>query len=46
LNPESSREDHLERNALVALDAIPLESMCQYDNNSALWSKKIAYVMM
>jgi hypothetical protein len=27
LNPESSREDHLERNALAALKAIPLESM-------------------
>ena len=30
LNPESSREDHLERNALTALDAIPLESMRRY----------------
>ena len=29
LNPESSREAHLERNALAALDAIPLESMHQ-----------------
>jgi hypothetical protein len=27
LNPESSREDHLERNALTALDAVPLDSM-------------------
>ena len=30
LNPESSREDHLERNALTALDAIPLDSMRRY----------------
>ncbi|KAJ7746448.1 hypothetical protein DFH07DRAFT_1038277 [Mycena maculata] len=29
LNPESSREDALERNALAALDAIPLVSMCR-----------------
>jgi hypothetical protein len=28
LNPESSREDHLKKNALAALDAVPLESMC------------------
>jgi hypothetical protein len=30
LNPESSREDHLQRNALAALDAIPLESMRRF----------------
>ena len=29
LNPESLREDHLERNALAALDVIPLTSMRQ-----------------
>ena len=34
LNPESSREDHLERNTLAALNAIPLESMRQYDNSN------------
>ena len=27
LNPESSREDALEKNALAALDAVPLESI-------------------
>jgi transposase len=36
LNPESSREDHLERNALAALGAIPLESMRRYDNSLLL----------
>jgi hypothetical protein len=30
LNPESSREDALERNALAALDAVPLISMRRY----------------
>jgi hypothetical protein len=30
LIPESLQEDHLERNALTALDAIPLKSMHQY----------------
>jgi hypothetical protein len=30
LNPESSREDHLERNALAALSAVPLKSMRRY----------------
>jgi transposase len=30
LNPDSSREDHLERNALAALNGIPLESMRRY----------------
>ncbi|KIL55567.1 hypothetical protein M378DRAFT_188659 [Amanita muscaria Koide BX008] len=34
LNPESSREDHLKRNALAALDAIPLESMRRFANRS------------
>ena len=27
LNPESSREDVLKRNAIAALDAVPIESM-------------------
>jgi hypothetical protein len=36
LNPESSREDHLERNALAALDAIPLESMRRYEVSISL----------
>ncbi|KAF8237412.1 hypothetical protein L208DRAFT_1247999, partial [Tricholoma matsutake] len=35
LNPESSREDHLERNALAALDAIPLETMHHFANRSS-----------
>ncbi|KAF8219520.1 hypothetical protein L208DRAFT_1339469 [Tricholoma matsutake] len=35
LNPESSREDHLERNALAALDAIPLKTMCRFANCSS-----------
>ncbi|KAJ7302154.1 hypothetical protein DFH08DRAFT_723453 [Mycena albidolilacea] len=30
LNPESSREDALERNTLSALDEVPLESMCRF----------------
>ena len=30
LNPESTREDQLEKNALMALDAIPLILMQQY----------------
>jgi len=30
LNPELSREDHLEKNALTALDAIPIVSMRRY----------------
>ena len=34
LNPESSREDHLERNALAALDAIPLASMRRFGNRA------------
>ena len=34
LNPESSREDHLERNALAALDAVPLSSMRKFANRS------------
>jgi hypothetical protein len=34
LNPESSWEDHLERNAIAALDAIPLESMHWFANHS------------
>ncbi|KAF8804896.1 hypothetical protein BYT27DRAFT_7225151 [Phlegmacium glaucopus] len=34
LNPESSQEDHLKRNALAALDAIPLESMHRFANRS------------
>ncbi|KAJ7434379.1 hypothetical protein B0H11DRAFT_734016, partial [Mycena galericulata] len=34
LNPESSREDALERNALAALDAIPLASMRRFANRS------------
>ena len=36
LNPESSREDHLERNALAALNAIPLETMRWYEKVSHL----------
>jgi transposase len=38
LNPESSREDHLERNALAALDAIPLETMRRYEKVSRIFS--------
>ncbi|KAF8238175.1 hypothetical protein L208DRAFT_363203 [Tricholoma matsutake] len=34
LNLESLREDHLERNALAALDAIPLASMRRFANHS------------
>ncbi|RDB25331.1 hypothetical protein Hypma_007565 [Hypsizygus marmoreus] len=34
LNPDSSREDVLERNALAALDAVPLESMRRFANRS------------
>ncbi|KAF9479060.1 hypothetical protein BDN70DRAFT_859047 [Pholiota conissans] len=34
LNPESSREDHLERNTLSALDAVPLKSMRKFANRS------------
>lgn len=34
LNPESSREDHLERNALTALNAIPIASMRRFANRS------------
>ena len=30
LNPESSKEDVLEKNALAALEQIPLEVICQY----------------
>jgi hypothetical protein len=34
LNPESSREDHLEKFALAALDSIPLASMRRFANRS------------
>jgi hypothetical protein len=34
LNPKSSREDHLEKYALAALDAIPLKSMRKFANRS------------
>jgi hypothetical protein len=34
LNPESSREDVLERNALAALESIPLESMRRFSIRS------------
>lgn len=34
MNPESSREDVLERNTLAALDAVPLESMRRFANRS------------
>ncbi|PPQ85514.1 hypothetical protein CVT25_006561, partial [Psilocybe cyanescens] len=34
LNPPSSREDHLERNALAALAAVPLKSMRKFANRS------------
>jgi len=34
LNPESSREDALQRNALSALDSIPLSSMRKFANRS------------
>ena len=34
LNPESSREDHLEKFALAALDSIPLASMRRSANRS------------
>ncbi|KAF8231394.1 hypothetical protein L208DRAFT_1025867, partial [Tricholoma matsutake] len=37
LNPESSREDHLERNALTALDAVPLDSIFSFANHSRLF---------
>jgi len=37
LNLESSQEDHLERNALAALDAIPLASMRQLVLQYLLW---------
>jgi hypothetical protein len=46
LNPESTREDQLEKNALTALDAIPLISMrryavtCIYVINYVLITKK------
>jgi hypothetical protein len=32
--PESSREDHLERNAITALDSIPLAMMRKFANRS------------
>jgi hypothetical protein len=34
LNPESSREDALERNMLAALEAVPLKSMRKFANRS------------
>ena len=34
LNPKSSREDVLERNALQALETIPLPTMRQFANRS------------
>jgi hypothetical protein len=34
LNPVSSREDHLEKNALAALEAVPLKSMRKFANRS------------
>jgi hypothetical protein len=34
LNPESSREDHLEKFALNALEAVPLKSMRKFANRS------------
>ena len=34
LNPESSREDILERNALQVLKSIPLPTMCRFANRS------------
>jgi hypothetical protein len=34
LNPESSREDHLEKNALEALEAVPLTSMRKFATRS------------
>jgi len=34
LNPESSREDHLEKNALDALEAVPLTSMHKFTTRS------------
>ncbi len=34
LNPESSREDVLQKNALTALNSIPLESMRKFSNRS------------
>jgi hypothetical protein len=34
LNPESSREDHLERNMLAALEAVPLKSMRKFATRS------------
>ena len=34
LNPESSREDHLERNMLAALEAVPLQSMRKFATRS------------
>ena len=34
LNPESSREDHLEQNMLAALEAVPLKSMRKFATRS------------
>jgi hypothetical protein len=34
LNPESSREDALEKNSLAALEAVPLSSMRKFANKS------------
>ncbi|KAJ6560654.1 hypothetical protein B0H10DRAFT_1845653, partial [Mycena sp. CBHHK59/15] len=36
LNPESSREDALERNTLEALDAVPLACMRRFANRSTM----------
>jgi hypothetical protein len=35
LNPESSREDVLQRNALEALEAIPIDTMRRFANRSS-----------
>ena len=34
LNPPSSREDHLEKNALASLEAVPLKSMRKFVTRS------------
>ncbi|KAJ7247551.1 hypothetical protein C8J57DRAFT_1047007 [Mycena rebaudengoi] len=38
LNPESSRENALERNALAALEAVPLETMRRF----VIWAHRFA----
>ncbi|KAG6870976.1 hypothetical protein C0995_009289 [Termitomyces sp. Mi166 len=40
LKPESSKEDQLLKNAIAALDAVPLESMCSLNGPQAAWAAR------